>query len=140
MGTEVVGTVGLSGSPCGEDKALEPGVPAAKLVFRGFLETRPLSTPSSPIGRIELTPPFSAPASVIVNTFPAIVILATRLSIPVLGESVYLIVPLPMPDPELLVTQEVAAEVSQLQPVWVVTAMLPDPPAAGKEALEGDRV
>ena len=45
-----------------------------------------------------------------------------------------------MPDPELTVTQEGAAEVPQLQPAWDVTSTLPEPPEAEKEALEGDMV
>jgi hypothetical protein len=55
-----------------------------------------------------------------------------------LEETVYLIVPLPVPEPEVTVIQEIFADVLQLQPVWVVIDTLPDPPAAVKEAFEGD--
>jgi hypothetical protein len=51
-----------------------------------------------------------------VNMFPAMVRLDTRSVVPVLEATVYVIVPLPVPDPELIVTQEAAAEVDQLQP------------------------
>ena len=49
-------------------------------------------------------------------------------------------VPVPVPDPELTVIQEGAVEVTQLQPAWVETVTLPDPPEVEKEALEGDMV
>ncbi len=62
--------------------------------------------------------------------------LAVRLA-PVLAATVYLIVPLPLPDPEDTVIQEMFAEVLQLQPAWVVMDTLPDPLEAEKEAFTG---
>ncbi|MGC1404778.1 MAG: hypothetical protein WA974_17860 [Thermodesulfobacteriota bacterium] len=55
------------------------------------------------------------PASVTVNTFPAIVKPAVRLVVPVLEETEYEIVPLPMPEPVFIPIQEIPDDVIQLQ-------------------------
>ena len=58
---------------------------------------------------------------------------------PVLAETEYLTVPLPVPlAPDVIVTQDTGVAVVQLQVLEVVTVTLPVPPAAVGDALPGE--
>jgi hypothetical protein len=68
-------------------------------------------------------------------------VVAAVLDAPVFAVTVYPTVPLPVPlAPEVMVAQEHPVAADQVHPLWVVTAIVPDPPVALKVALVGDRV
>jgi hypothetical protein len=80
-----------------------------------------------------------APVCVTVRTRPAILAVAV-LDDPVLADTEYFTVPLPVPLlPEVIVIHDEPLAV-QVQPLWVVTATFPVPPAEAKDWLVGDMV
>jgi hypothetical protein len=73
-----------------------------------------------------------------VKSCPAIVE-TTDLAAPLLDVTEYATVPLPVPLlPDVMVIHDTPLEAVQVHPLWVVTAILPDPPEVVKEALVGE--
>jgi len=113
-------------------------VPTEKTVPVGLLDTLP---PPDPLLLTEsVYVAVGEPYWLTVNTFPAMVRMAVRLVVTVLGEIEYDIDPFPKPEPEINVNHAILDDVDQLQFEEVVIVTLPVPPDAGKVALEGDMV
>ena len=74
----------------------------------------------------------------IVNVFPTTLNDAVRAE-PVLAATLYERVPLPLPvDPDVMVAHVTPVDALQEQPLVVLTAILPVPPLAVNDALDGE--